>query len=98
MDKRDLINRLFQLRPKLEQRGIAHLAIYGSRAWGTPRSDSDLDLVFDVEAGRKFSLIDLISAERLVSEATGIETYVFVRGDAAPDFESRIARDSVQIF
>jgi len=53
----EVVRRLTAVEPQLRQRGIAHLAIFGSMARGEEREDSDVDIAVEVEQGRSFSLI-----------------------------------------
>lgn len=59
MQKGEIIARLRAHQADLNSRGVEHLAIFGSRARGDDREDSDLDLLLDVPTGRRFSLFDL---------------------------------------
>jgi len=43
--------------PELRRRGVRHLAVFGSVARGEDRSDRDVDLAVEIEAGHSFSLI-----------------------------------------
>src|SRR5437764_1029722 len=93
-----LIERLRAEQPRLADRGVAHLAIFGSRARGEERPDSDLDVLLDVPFEKKFSLIDLVAVERMIGEATGLPAAAVMRRSANPDFLARIASDLVEIY
>jgi uncharacterized protein len=58
-------------REKLNERGVAHVQIFGSVARGEARADSDIDLVVEPETGAHFSLMDLADAEIMLEEALG---------------------------
>ena len=59
-----LVAELRALRDLFAEEGVTHMVLFGSRARQDNRADSDVDLVVEVDPGRKFSLIDL-SGERV---------------------------------
>lgn len=93
-----LIDRLRSMRDGLAGRGVAHLALFGSRARGDARPDSDVDLLVDVIPGRKFSLIDLLGVEQELAEHTGLPVSLVMRRSLDPDFRASIAADVIEIF
>ena len=97
-DASDIALRLRETAPALRARGVEHLAIFGSRARGDARPDSDLDVLLDVPEGVKFSLIDLVGVERMIGEAAGCPTGAILRDGAKPEFLARIASDLIEIF
>lgn len=98
MNRDDLIERLSSLRPVLQSRGITHLAIYGSRSRGDQRPNSDLDMIVDVDPETRFSLLDLIGIEHLVTDATGIEARGVMRRSIPRKFQERVASDLIEVF
>ncbi len=62
------------------------------------RDDSDVDVVVDIEPGRKFSVIDHASLRVLLCDVFDRETDVVVRGDLRPRFREEIERDIVRVF
>ena len=51
--RRDVIDRIGDLRPQLRGFGVQRLALFGSFARNTPRADSDVDLLVEFIPGRK---------------------------------------------
>lgn len=98
MNRDRLISQLRGLRPELESRGVEHLAIYGSRARGDARPDSDLDLLIDVKPDARFSLLDLVGVEHMVSDATGFEAMGAMRRSIPDRLRQRIDDDIVEVF
>ncbi|MCK9909182.1 nucleotidyltransferase domain-containing protein [Microbacteriaceae bacterium K1510] len=93
-----LLQRLRGLELALRAKGVTGLAIFGSRARGDARPDSDLDVLVEVADDIKFSLLDLIKIEHIIKNATGIETQATMRRSIEPRFAARIADDTIEVF
>ena len=93
-----LIEQLRSLRPWLEQTGVQHVALYGSRARGDHRPDSDLDLLIDVEPGRKFSLVELARAQAGVSREIGLPVSMVMKRGIEDRFAAEISADLIDVF
>lgn len=98
MDKTEIIAKLRAQEDILRAAGVEHLAIFGSRARGDNRADSDLDVLLDVSDQKKFSLIDLIGIEHLIGDAINAPVSAIMRRSAKPEFMARIAPDVTDIF
>jgi predicted nucleotidyltransferase len=102
MKRDDIISKLKETAPTLRAEGVAHLAIFGSRARGDARDDSDLDVLIDIDPAAELYGLDLIGVigdvERAVTAATGIPTQAAMRRSLEPRFADRIADDLIQIF
>ena len=48
MDKNAILARLREHEPASRQRGVAHAALFGSRARGDNRADSDIDILVEI--------------------------------------------------
>ena len=93
-----LVERLRSLEDALAKQCVAHLAIFGSRARGDAREESDLDMLIDVAPGRKFSLLDLVKVERQVTDEVGLPVSLVMRRSLLPDFAATIENDIVEVF
>jgi uncharacterized protein len=94
----ELIEELKRLAPRLRAEVVTGLAIFGSRARGDHRPDSDLDVLIDVEKGRKFSLLDLIGVSHLIQDDLGIETNIVMARSLEDRFRNEIEADVRPVF
>jgi predicted nucleotidyltransferase len=98
LDRETIIRELLKLRAELRGRGVTRLAIFGSRARGNPRPDSDLDVLIDVEPGIRFSLIDLIGASHIIGDELGIPANLFMRRSLEPGLAQTISDEIIEVF
>jgi predicted nucleotidyltransferase len=69
MNKSKILSVLQTQKPTLGERfGISRLGLFGSYAKDQARTDSDIDLVYELELGKSLMLPDLIALEQLLSE------------------------------
>jgi uncharacterized protein len=98
MDKRALIEALRKYDAALRANGATRLYIFGSRARGTHRPDSDLDLFIDYDpAVRVPNLFRLMQIEEELSENLGVPVTITTRNALHPLMKDRIERDAVQV-
>ncbi|MEX0406490.1 nucleotidyltransferase domain-containing protein [Aquibium sp. LZ166] len=98
MTRDEIIARLRELEPQLRARGITRLQMFGSRARGDERPDSDLDLLVDVRPDANFSLLDLSGMHRQLTEVLGIESYPTTSRSIDERFRREIAPELVLVF
>jgi predicted nucleotidyltransferase len=98
MTRDEIIAKIQSSAPALRAEGVTKLAIFGSRARGDARDDSDLDLLIEVDPDAKFSLLDLIGVEHIIEAATGLRAQATMRRSLDPRMAQRIADDIVEVF
>lgn len=98
MEQVAIIRELEKLRPVLVAEGISHIAMFGSRARGDQRPDSDLDLLIDVDPNARFSILNLVGIESIVSDATGLPVNAFMRRSLEDQFTATSNDDVIEIF
>jgi predicted nucleotidyltransferase len=97
MTRDEIIAKLKETAPALRAKGVTRLAIFGSRARGDAREDSDLDVLIDVDEA-KFKGLDIVRVQDIVKQVTGLETQAEMRRSIEPRFAKRIADDLIEVF
>jgi hypothetical protein len=98
MTRDDVISALRGRADTLRARGVARLALIGSMARGTAPADSDVDLLVDVESGRRFSLVDHSGLRLLVCDLLNRDTDVLMRDALDARVLERLQRDAIIVF
>lgn len=98
--REELIAELQRLRPEFENRGVTHMALFGSRARRDNRPDSDIDLVIEIDdrVNSRFSLLDLAGIYSLIEDELGLESSLLMRRSLSDSFKKTVARDQVLLF
>jgi len=98
MTRDEIIAKIRSTAPTLRAEGVARPAIFGSRARGDARTDSDLDVLVDVDPDAEFSLLNLSGVGLIVEEVTGLKTQVSMRRSLDARMAERIADDLIEVF
>ena len=97
MDRDHVVSSLRAHAQELQCLGVAHLFLFGAVARDEATLSSDVDLFFDFENPR-FSVIELLRAQRRVEEILSAPADVMTRGSLHPRLRSDIERSAVQVF
>jgi uncharacterized protein len=84
--------------PALKAEGVTRLALFGSRARGDARPDSDLDILVDTTSRGASPPFDYFKVLHLVENATGLRAQISMRDLLKPRITERIADDLVEVF
>jgi uncharacterized protein len=96
MNQSTLIDALRTYDAALRENGATGL--FGSRALGTPRPDSDLDLFIDYDPEAKIpNMFRLMQIEEEISQALGIPVTITTRNALHPLMKDSIERDAVRV-
>jgi predicted nucleotidyltransferase len=98
MNQAALIEVLRRYDAALRENGATGLFIFGSRAAGTQRPDSDLDLFIDYDPEVKIpNMFRLMQIEEEISEALGVPVTITTRNALHPLMRESIERDAIRV-
>ena len=93
-----IVAKLRKIEPAIKAQGVTRLAVFGSRARGDARPDSDLDILVDAASRGETPPFDLLAVQHLIEDATGVSTQISMRDLLKPRMAERIADDLVEVF
>lgn len=97
MSRDEIKRRILAMQPELRARGVSHIALFGSRARGDARPDSDVDLMIDVDDA-KFSIIDLAGVQLDLSEYLGLPVQISMRRSLPERLERATRGERIELF
>ncbi len=98
MNQANFIDVLRTYDAALRASGATALYIFGSRARGTARPESDLDLFIDYDPAAKVpNLFRLMQIEDDISRALGVSVTITTRDALHPLMKQSIERDAVRV-
>jgi uncharacterized protein len=98
MDQAKLIETLRPYGAALRDNGATGLFIFGSRARGAQRTDSDLDLFIDYDPDKKIpNMFRLMQVEDAISQALGVPVTITTRNALHPLMRESIERDAIRV-
>jgi len=67
MTSQDILTRLRENEAALRARGVAHAALFGSRARGDSRPDSDTDIMIEIDPTARVSVYDYVALKDYIA-------------------------------
>lgn len=98
MNASQTVSQLKPLEAGLRAKGVCALYLFGSRARGEARPDSDVDLAFDIASGVRFSLFDQARIMRELSEALQSKVDFVPRREIHPHIRAQVEAEQIKVF
>jgi predicted nucleotidyltransferase len=98
MDKHDILTRLRQNEAALKARGVTHAALFGSRARGDNRPDSDIDIMIDIDPEAPVGVWEYAGLKRYIASLFDGPVDVIDRGALKPYVRPPAEGDAVYAF
>jgi uncharacterized protein len=98
MERSALLENLGKYVAALRENGATRVYVFGSRARGTNRPDSDIDLFIDYDASVKIpNMFRLMQIEDEISAELGAPVHITTRNALHPLMKDNIERDALQV-
>jgi uncharacterized protein len=96
----DIITRLKKAEPTLRASGVGALYLFGSRARGDAREDSDVDVFVDPQTDEAFGFLDYMKAYDAIVDAVGpgVDVGYSTRDGLSPYVRKNVERNATRIF
>jgi uncharacterized protein len=98
MNSQDILNRLRENEPALRARGVTHAALFGSRARGDNRPDSDIDIMIEVAPEIVQDVYDYVRLKRFIAALFASQVDVVDRDALKPYVRPPAEGDAVYAF
>ena len=98
MDRQQILDRLRAHEAALKSRGVAHAALFGSRARGDNRADSDTDIMIAVDPTIRLTVYDYVGLKDFIEGLFDGPVDVVNRDSLKPHLRPAAAADAVYAF
>lgn len=98
MDRDAIITRLRESEAELRARGVTHAALFGSRARGDHRPDSDTDIMIDVDPEARLSVYDYVGLKEYIAGLFDGRVDVVSRSGLKPYVRPAVTADAIYAF
>ena len=98
MNRQDIIGRLKENEAALRARGVAHAALFGSRARGDGRPDSDTDIMIEIDPEAHVTLFDYVGLKDYIASLFDGPVDVVNREGLKPYVRPAATADAIYAF
>ena len=98
MTREDIIARLRQNEAALRARGVTHAALFGSRARGDGRPDSDTDIMIEIDPEARIGVWDYVGIKDFIAGLFDGPVDVVKRTTLKPSVRPAVTIDAIYAF
>jgi predicted nucleotidyltransferase len=98
MNREEIIARLRENEDDLRQRGVAHAALFGSRARGDQRPDSDTDIMIEFDPAARITVFDYAGLKEYIADLFDGRVDVVNRDGLKPYVKPTATSDAIYAF
>jgi predicted nucleotidyltransferase len=98
MNRQEILDRLRENERALRERGVTHAALFGSRARGDDRPESDTDIMIDIDPEAELSVYDYVGLKRYIASLLEGSVDVIDREALKPHVRPPAEGDAVYAF
>jgi predicted nucleotidyltransferase len=98
MNSKDIIATLLENAPALRARGVSHAALFGSRARGDHRPDSDIDIMLEFDPAAHVTLFNYAGVKEYVASLFDGPVDVVDREGLKPYVRPAATSDAIYAF
>jgi predicted nucleotidyltransferase len=98
MNRQEILDRLRENEHALRERGVTHAALFGSRARGDNRPDSDIDIMIEIEPGKVEDLYTYVGLKSYIASLFSDPVDVVDRQALKPRIRPPAEGDAVYAF
>jgi uncharacterized protein len=98
MDRQEIIARLRENEAALRARGVTHAALFGSRARGDARPDSDTDIMIEIDPGARIGVYEYVGLKEFIASLFDGPVDVVNRDGLKPYVKPAATADAIYAF
>jgi uncharacterized protein len=98
MNRHDIIARLLENQAELRSRGVAHAALFGSRARGDAHPGSDTDIMVEIDPQARVTLFDYVGLKEYIASLFDGPVDVVNRDGLKPYVRPAATADAIYAF
>jgi len=98
MNREEIIARLRENEAALRKRGVAHAALFGSRARGDQRSESDTDIMIEFDPAARITVFDYAGLKDYIADLFDGQVDVVNRDGLKPYLKPAATAEAIYAF